>query len=205
MIRALTRTVAAAVAVAALGGCALLSSPDPVRLYRFGTAPSPEVGAAGAPAGQVPVAMGRPEFVQAARDDRILGVTGTDAAYIAGARWVASADVLFSDALEDAFAAEARRVRLIGPRELTRSSQTLDVDVRTFEARYPAPEAAPTVTIVARVRLLDSRERTVAAERIFAVEEPATVNRVSAIVEAFDTATQELNRQIVAWTDQNAR
>ncbi|WP_374515424.1 ABC-type transport auxiliary lipoprotein family protein [Brevundimonas sp.] len=205
MIRTLTRTVAAAASVAALGGCALLSSPEPVSLHRFGAAPDSEIGAAGAPAGQVQVAMRRPEFVQAARDDRILGVTGTDAAYIAGARWVASADVLFSDALEDAFAAEARRVRLIGPRELTRAEQTLDVDVRTFEARYPAPGAIPTATIVARVRLLNAQERTVAADRIFAVEQPATANRVSAIVEAFDAATRDLNSQIVAWTDQNAR
>lgn len=205
MIRILTRTAAAAAAVAAVGGCALLSSPEPVSLYRFGAAPDAEFGASGAPAGQVPVAMRRPEFVQAARDDRILGVTGTDAAYIAGARWVASADVLFSDALEDAFAAESRRVRLIGPRELTRAGQTLDVDVRTFEARYPAPGAIPTATIVARVRLLNAQERTVAAERIFAVEQPATANRVSAIVAAFDAATRDLNSQIVAWTDQNAR
>ena len=206
MIRALTRTaVAAAAAITALGGCALLSSPEPVNLYRFGAAADGEVGASGAPAGQVQVAMRRPEFVQAARDDRILGVTGTDAAYIAGARWVTSADVLFSDALEDAFAAEARRVRLIGPRELTRSNHTLDVDVRTFEARYPAPGVAPTIAVVARVRLLDSQERSVAAERIFAVEQPAAANRVSAIVEAFDAATRDLNSQIVAWTDQNAR
>lgn len=205
MTRTLTRLVAAAAAVAALGGCALLSSPEPVSLYRFGAAPDTEVGASGAPASQVQVAMRRPEFVQAARDDRILGVTGTDAAYIKGARWVASADVLFSDALEDAFAAEAQRVRLIGPRELTRAEQTLDVDVRTFEARYPAPGAVPTATIVARVRLLNAQERTVAAERIFAVEQPAAANRVSAIVEAFDAATRDLNSQIVAWTDQNAR
>jgi len=205
LIRALTRIAVAAAAVAALGGCALLSSPEPVSLYRFGAVPDGEAGASGAPAGQVQVAMRRPEFVQAARDDRILGVTGTDAAYIKGARWVTSADVLFSDALEDAFAAEAQRVRLIGPRELTRSNQTLDVDVRTFEARYPAPGAAPTATIVARVRLLNAQERTVAAERIFAVERPASANRVSAIVEAFDGATRELNSQIVSWTDQNAR
>ncbi len=205
MIRTLTRTAAVTAAVAALGGCALLSSPEPVNLYRFGAAPDTEVGASGAPAGQVQVAMRRPEFVQAARDDRILGVTGTDAAYIKGARWVASADVLFSDALEDAFAAEARRVRLIGPRELTRAEQTLDVDVRTFEARYVAPGVAPTATIVARVRLLNAQERTVAAERVFAVEQPAAANRVSAIVAAFDAATRDLNSQIVAWTDQNAR
>lgn len=207
MIRALNtsfgKVALAAVAAASLGGCALLSSPDPVSLYRFGA--SPAGGDAVAPASQVQVAMRRPEFVQAAREDRILGVTGSEAAYIKGARWVSPANVLFSDALESAFASQAQRVRLIGPRELTRSSQALDIDVRTFEARYPAPGAAPTVTIVARVRLLNAEERSVAAERVFVVEQPASANRVSAIVEAFDVATRDLNSQIVSWTDQNAR
>ena len=200
----LTRTAALAAALALLGGCALLSSPEPVNLYRFGNTAA-GAGERAAPAGQVQVAMRRPEFAQAAREDRILGVTGTQAAYIKGARWVSSADILYSDALEEAFASQAQRVRLIGPRELTRAEQALDIDVRTFEARYPAPEAAPTVVIVARVRLLNAQERTVAAERIFSVEQPAGANRVSAIVDAFDAATRDLNSQIVAWTDQNAR
>lgn len=204
MIRALSKTFVAVAAVASLGGCALLSSPEPVSLYRFGAQPVGE-GDAIAPASQVQVAMRRPEFVQAAREDRILGVTGSEAAYIKGARWVSPANVLFSDSLEAAFAEQAQRVRLIGPRELTRSSQALDIDVRTFEARYPAPGAAPTVVIAARVRLLNAQERTVAAERVFVVEQPASVNRVSAIVEAFDVATRDINTQIVAWTDQNAR
>jgi len=47
-------------------------------------------------------------------------------------------------------------------------------------------------------------ERTVAAERVFTVEQPARENRVSAIVDAFDVATRDLNTQIVTWTDQNA-
>lgn len=204
MIRALSKTVVAVAAVASLGGCALLSSPDPVALYRFGGAPG-QSASDPIPAGQAQVAMRRPEFVQAAREDRILGVTGTEAAYIKGARWVSPANVLFSDALEEAFANQAQRVRLIGPRELTRSNQALDIDVRTFEARYPAPGAAPTVVVVARVRLLNAQERTVAAERVFTVEQPASANRVGAIVEAFDIATRDLNTQIVSWTDQNAR
>lgn len=203
MIR-LIRTVAAVAAVAMLGGCSLLASPDPVQLYRFGGA-SESAALPEAPASQVQVAMRRPEFVQAAREDRILGVTGNEAAYIKGARWVSSADVLYSDALESAFASQATRVRLIGPRELTRSNQALDIDVRTFEARYPAPGAVPTVVIVARVRLLNAQERSVSAERLFVVEQPASENRVSAIVAAFETATRDLNTQIVAWTDQNAR
>lgn len=197
----------AAVAVAAtalLGGCSLLSTPDPVQLYRFG-ASGGGGGTETTPAGQAQVAMRRPEFPQAVREDRILGVTGTEAAYIKGARWVSSADILFSDSLETAFADQATRVRLVGPRELTRSPQALDIDVRSFEARYASPGAAPVVTIVARVRLLNAQERTVAAERVFTVEQPAGENRVGAIVSAFDTATRDIQSQIVAWTDQNAR
>ncbi|HEY0925504.1 ABC-type transport auxiliary lipoprotein family protein [Brevundimonas sp.] len=203
MIR-LLKGVAAVAAVAVLGGCSLLSTPDPVQLYRFGNLPS-GVSERESPASTVQVAMRRPEFAQAVREDRILGVTGTEAAYIKGARWVSSADVLFSDSLESAFAAQATRVRLVGPRELTRASQALDIDVRTFEARYASPGAAPVVTIIARVRLLNAQERSVMAERVFTVEQPAGENRVGAIVSAFDAATRELNSQIVAWTDQNAR
>lgn len=202
MIR-LLKGAAAVAAVAVLGGCSLLSTPDPVQLYRFGNLPS-GVSEHEAPASTVQVAMRRPEFAQAVREDRILGVTGTEAAYIKGARWVSSADILFSDSLESAFAAQATRVRLVGPRELTRASQALDIDVRTFEARYAAPGATPVVTIIARVRLLNAQERSVTAERVFTVEQPATENRVSAIVSAFDEATRDLNSQIVAWTDQNA-
>jgi cholesterol transport system auxiliary component len=205
MISTLKSAAAAVALTALLGGCSLLSTPDPVQLYRFGGMPRGEAGADANPAALAQVAMRRPEFPQAVREDRILGVTGTEAAYIAGARWVSSADILFSDSLETTFAEQATRVRLVGPRELTRSSQALDIDVRTFEARYPAPGAAPVATIVARVRLLNAQERTVAAERVFTVEQPASENRVSAIVSAFDTATRDVQTQIVAWTDQNAR
>ena len=203
MIRIL-KGAAALAAVAALGGCSLLSTPDPVQLYRFGNLPS-GVSERESPASTVQVAMRRPEFAQAVREDRILGVTGTEAAYIAGARWVSSADILFSDSLESAFAAQATRVRLVGPRELTRASQALDIDVRTFEARYASPGAAPVATIIARVRLLNAQERSVTAERVFTVEQPASENRVGPIVSAFDAATRELNSQIVTWTDQNAQ
>ncbi|QDH74922.1 hypothetical protein FKQ52_04985 [Brevundimonas sp. M20] len=153
----------------------------------------------------VQVVMRRAEFAQAVRGDRILGVTGTEAAYIKGARWVSSADVLFSDALESAFAAQAERVRLVGPRELTRSGQALDIDVRTFEARYASPGAAPVATIITRVRLLNAEDRSVTAEQVFLVEKPAAENRVGAIISAFDEASRDLNTQIVEWTDRNAR
>lgn len=197
----LIRLAVAAAGALAVSACALLSTPDPVQTYRFGSAP---VSAAAPAASPVQVALRRVEFPEAVEGDKLLGVTGTETAYIKGARWVSPAADLYMESLENAFAAQATRVRLIGPRELTRGERTLDVDVRSFEARYDAPGLAPTIVVAARVRLLAMPDRTVAAERLFTVEQPAGANRVSAIVEAFDTATRDLNTQIVTWTDANA-
>lgn len=194
------RLAVAAAGALAVSACALLSTPDPVQTYRFGSAP---ISAAAPAASLVQVALRRVEFPEAVEGDKLLGVTGTETAYIKGARWVSPAADLYMESLENAFAAQATRVRLIGPRELTRGERTLDVDVRSFEARYDAPGLAPTIVVAARVRLLAMPDRTVAAERLFTVEQPAGANRVSAIVEAFDTATRDLNTQIVTWTHAN--
>lgn len=197
MIRPLVATTLALT----LSGCALLSSPEPVQLYRFGSAGD----VVGTPvASPVQVKLRAVEFPSAARGDRLLGVTGTEAAYIGGARWVSPALVLYSDSVEAAFAAQARSVRLIGQQELTPTTHLLDIDVRSFEARYNGVDLAPTVVMTARVRLLRFRERTVVAEETFTLSREAGQNRVSAIVEAFDAVTGELNTRIVTWTDANA-
>lgn len=188
----------------ALTGCALLSTPDPVQTYRFGGQPmaAAEPAAAAAP---IAVTLRRVEFPQATEGDRILGVTGVETAYIAGARWISDARDLYTESLEGAFAAQSSRVRLTGFREAAPATHSLALDVRAFEARYSAPGAAPTVVVSVRARLLSAPRREVAAERAFTVEQPATANRVGAIVQAFDIAVRDLNTQVVAWTDASVR
>ena len=198
----LIRPIAATVALMTLSACALLSTPDPVQTYRFGGGAASS--AASLVASPVQVTLRRVEFPEAVEGDKLLAVTGTEAAYIAGARWVSPAADLYMESIENAFAARATRVRLIGPRELTRGQRSLDIDIRSFEARYDAPGAIPTIVVAARARLLALPERTVLAERVFTVEQRPDENRVSAIVNAFDVATRDLNTQIVAWTDANA-
>ncbi|WP_426039094.1 ABC-type transport auxiliary lipoprotein family protein [Brevundimonas sp. DC300-4] len=196
------RTLAlAAIAAVSLSGCALLSSPDPVQLYRFGDAAGPVATPVASP---VQIKLRALDMPQASQGDRLLGVTGSEAAYIAGARWVSPALMLYSDALETSFGSQARTVRLIGRRELTPTTRLLDVDVRAFETRYDYAGATPTVMITVRARLLRFPERTVVSEQTFTVSQPAGENRVSAIVEAYDLATRDVNTQIVAWTDANA-
>jgi cholesterol transport system auxiliary component len=199
----LIRPIAVTLAAMALSACALLATPEPVQTYRFGEA-APAASAALSVASPTEVTLRRVEFPQAVEGDRLLGVTGTETAYIAGARWVSPAADLYMASIENAFTAQATRVRLIGPRELVRARRSLDIDVRSFEARYEAPGRAPTIVVTARARLLALPDRTVAAEQVFTIEQPATANRVSAIVEAFDIATRDLNTRIVAWTDASA-
>lgn len=203
MIRSsLIRLTAVGVAASLLAGCALLSSPDPVQTYRFG-GPAPVVSESVGSAATA-IALRRVEFPEAVEGDRLLGVTGTETAYIKGARWVSPAADLYMESLENAFAGQATRVRLVGAREIVRGGRSLDIDMRAFEARYDAPGVAPTVVITARARVTTLPDRNVAAERMFSVEQPASENRVSSIVEAFDVATRDLNTQIVAWTEANA-
>ena len=199
----LIRPIAATLAAMALSACALLATPEPVQSYRFGEAAAAS-SAALSVASPTEVTLRRIEFPQAVEGDRLLGVTCTETAYIAWARWVSPAADLYMASIENAFAAQATRVRLIGPRELIRARRSLDIDVRSFEARYEAPGRAPTIVVTARARLLALPDRTLAAEQVFTVEQPATANRVSAIVEAFDIATRDLNTRIVAWTDASA-
>ncbi len=215
MIGSALKIGAAAAAALALSGCSLLSTPDPVQLYRFGAVMDTPAQAGERPA-PVLVSIRRIEVPDATKDDRILGVTGTQTAYIGGARWVSPAETLFDDSLMAAFAARPDQVRVLDRREPGTTPLVLRVTVSSFEARYlQGPEAAPTVVITARAQLRNTPERERGAgpirpedgrtvERVFTVSQPAADNRVSAIVEAFDMATRDINTQLVDWTIRSA-
>ena len=188
----------------------MLSSPEPVQNYRFGL-PMAAPSAVGDTPAPLTVSIRRIEFPQATGDDKILGVTGLETAYIGGARWVSPASTLFDDSLKAAFANRADRIRVLGRREPGTPPLILQVTVTTFEARYAAPGAVPDVVVTARAQLRSTPERRAgggtirpeegrSVERVFTVTQPAGDNRVSAIVAAFDTATRDINTQIADWT-----
>lgn len=200
------RTLAFAALSAGLGGCvSLLPKSDPAQLYTFGR------GDAGATAPAAPVAGPRAgvllaavTFPRAATGDQILTMTGTEAAYIAESRWIGPASVLFREAVERRFETAAQRSRLIARGDIGFSSLILRLDVRAFEASYPnGPETIPTVTVNVRARLTAADGRFL-DERSFVQQRPATENRVSTIVAAFDQATTEALDGVVAWVDQTA-
>jgi cholesterol transport system auxiliary component len=200
MIRRILGLVAIGACALALSGCiSLLPKSKPSQMYRFG--PTPAVAPAATPS-SVAVFRTNGQFQEEAADDRILTTTGGHAAYIAQSRWVAPAQVLFDQAVSNAF--DASRVRLIARGQQGRAAYALRIDVRSFEARYEAgPREAPTVVVHIHAALTKSDQSSV-GEQDFEVSAPASDNRVGAIVAAFDKATKDVIGRLVAWTETKA-
>ncbi len=201
-MQAMTRVAMLVAAASVLAGCiSLFPKTDPAQLYRFGTTtPQLQETASGEPSfGVLLMATG---FDRAAASDRILTVTGTQAAYIKDARWVTTSVALFDSAVQRAFDADQGPARLVDRAEIARIDYVLKLDVRTFEARYDrGQDVAPTIVVEVRAALDRTNDRTVVGDRNFKASVTASENRVGAIAEAFDQAVASVLGEVVAWVD----
>jgi cholesterol transport system auxiliary component len=189
-------------AAVSLSACvSLFPEADPAQTYRFGVGEAPASGASLASRpGAFGVIKARTGFVRASAGDQILTVApGSETAYIAGARWVSPAIVLFDEAVERAFDGDAGRARLISRGEVGRAELTLQLDVRAFEADYRnGLRSTPNARVEVRALLTRNQDRTLVGDQVFAVNVPASDNRVGAIAAAFDTATAQVLEQVIA-------
>ena len=199
----------AGLAIVGLAGCiSLFPAAPPVQLYTFGelappAQPTPAASAAGAP--RVAVVLTAVELPRAAAGDQILTLTGQAAAYLAGARWLTPAGVMFQSDAERALAAGAPHARLLARSESGAADALLRLDVADFEARYDdEPGSAPTV-LVSLTATLSRPDGRPLSQRTFTVRQPAAENRVTAIVAAYDRATRQALSQVAAWTDAAAQ
>jgi cholesterol transport system auxiliary component len=200
--RSVIRGLLLASATSLLVGCiSLFPKEDPAQLYRFGaTAAQVQETASGGPGFDVFLTV--TGFDRAAASDRILTVSGTQAAYIKRARWVTSAAALFDSAVQHAFDADQGPARLVSKGEIAKADYVLRLDVRTFEARYDnGPAAAPTIVVEVHAALDRTRNQTVAGDRSFKAAVTASDNRMGAIAEAFDQAVAQVLGTLAAWVD----
>lgn len=191
--------VAAVLSLAApAAGCiSLFPKAKPSQLYRFGVEGA---GEATDPAGRTyNVSRAPTVFTRAAASDRILTMTGAEAAYVAGSRWVAPAVTLFDEAAARTFDAAPGCARLLSRGDASSPDARLRIEVRTFEARYlDGPGLAPTAVVEVNVSLTRSQDREVILDRAVRVEERAADNRVGAIVSALDSASSKALTQVAA-------
>lgn len=208
LLRTAARAAIVAAAAAAVAACVtVFPETKPVQLYRFGAAPAAAEEAPGETVAAQPVGVlkGRTTFTRSVATDRILTITGAEAAYIADARWVSPASVLFDEALDQAFDDNAGPARLVVRGEASRAVYFLRLDVSSFEAVYDhGQRAAPTVVVRVRAVLTRSSDRTLAGDETIEVKVRAKTNRVGSIVEAFDAAASQGIAKVVAWTNEKA-
>ena len=198
------RALVAAVLTLPLGACvSLFPKADPVQLYRFGTEPPAAAAVAGTPFGVLKLPT---TFTRASASDRILTVTGGEAAYVKDARWVAPAAVLFDEAVNRAFQGADGRARLITRGEVAQADYTLKLDVRTFESRYlNGPKAPPEVVVETRAVLTSNVDRKLIGEKMFTARVAAGDNRMAAIVPAYDEAVDKVVGDLYGWVNSTGR
>jgi cholesterol transport system auxiliary component len=195
------RILAVGAAASLLAGCiSVLPKEAPEQLYRFGGGAAAQ--AASPPTTRFAVQSGVASFERAATGDRILTVTGDQAAYLTGGRWVIAAPALFEAAVTQAFDADQGAARLIARGENVRPDYFLKLDVRTFETQYVhGAGAPPTVVVSVYAALSRQNDRSLAGERTFTASVPATENRIGAIVAAYGQAVAQSLGAMVKWVD----
>ncbi len=205
MIRNVAKTFGRVLAVSAvafsLSACiSVFPKTKPVTTYRFGDA---DLSVAKSPPGAMFGVLKAPSaFTRAAASDRLLTVTNGEVAYIADARWVSPAFILFEEAIARAFDNDPGRARLIGRGEVAKADLVLRLEVRKFEADYVnGPKAAPEIVVRVRGVLNRNSDRALVGDQIFEARVKAADNRVSAIVPAYDQAVAKVLGDVVGWVN----
>ena len=189
-----------------LTGCvSLLPKQPPAQLYQFGQTPPPASSALQTLVGRGQTSPGvilsQVTLPRAAIGDGILTARGDEAAYIAGARWLTPAVLMFQEDVQNAFQARATTVRLIDRGQLGAAAALLRLDVTEFDARYdPAAGSEPPTVVVSLRATLTRADGRALVQKVFTERRPAAQDRVSAIVQAYDLAVQGVMAQAVDWT-----
>lgn len=193
----------------ALGGCGTISSLNSAS-RSLDTYELTAVEAAGpaARSGGPTLAIVSPTASGAIASDRIvIKPDALQVAFLGDGRWVDPAPVLIQQLLSRSLASTGRFGLVTTSSSGPLPDHTLVVDIEAFQAEI-APEGAPApVRVVVRLSLtvLSESDGRVAARRRFEAEAWASDDNAAAIVPAFDTATERVLREVVAWTASAAR
>ena len=204
------RWLACACALALLlGGCAgnLLQSdapaPDTFRLGVAATTASTDSATSASSA--LALVVARPRAATAIDTDRIaVRSAGSRFDYYSAARWAEPAPQMLQENLVSALAATAQ----FGGGVMTAPARTpaellLDVELRRFEAVTAGADAAdsgaaPVVHVQVQVSLVDSRRAARVTSFVSEAAVPASENRLSAVIAAFDRANAQVVNDISA-------
>ncbi len=119
--------------------------------------------------------------------------------YYAKAQFPDRVPVIVQDALVANFENGGRIDRVSNARDALQADYLLVSDIRDFEAKYDVPDGAPTVIVGLSVKLVSAQGRRIVATFATRHTVPATADRITAAVQAFEAALAAAAAAIVSW------
>jgi cholesterol transport system auxiliary component len=177
-----------ALALTACSGSLLQSNAEAPETYRLH---GPALADRG---GRLPLALAvaRPRAAAALDTDRVAVVrTASRFDYFAGVRWSEPAPQILQQLLVNAFTADGRFAAVVAAPSRVPADLSLDVELRRFEADYPADGAAPEVRVEMLVTLIEMRPTRRVASFLAVGTAVAAENRRAAVVAAFEVASAQ--------------
>ncbi len=189
----LARLSATLALATSLSACiTLFPTTKSAQLYRFQAKATESTASAPASAGpKVNFIRAGGSFTAAASGDRILTVSGPEAAYIAHARWMEPAEILFNQALRNSFSQNRGPARLLSPGEPGRPDLSLRLDISRFDVDYDhGARQPPTVCIDLHGVITRLSGGQIVRDKSLTIRVRARSNQVSAIIVAFQAAVE---------------
>lgn len=145
------------------------------------------------------LAVSRPRAVSSLDTDRIAVVRpGGGFDYFAGMRWADAAPQMLQGLLVQAIDADGRFEAVVAAPSRVPADRLLDVELRRFEAAYGTKAGAPRVRVELQASLVDLRRGLRVASFAAASEVDAAGDDRGAVIAAFDRATADAVRHVVA-------
>lgn len=116
------------------------------------------------------------------------------------ARWSDSVPDMLQSHLGQTFNDSGKITATTGLDTNTASDALLLLDIRQFEAIYADDDKSASAVISVQANVQSLRNNRIIASKHFKVEIPARDRKVPQVMEAFDTALQQVSREILAWT-----
>lgn len=201
-ISGIARRSLAGAAVLALAGCAsLFVATPPGKLYRLspnGSYPS------NLPHVRAQLLIDLPQAPAGIDTSRIaLSKSPISLDYYADAAWTDQAPALIEAALLASFENTGAITAIDRASTGLRADFILRTEIRHFEAVYDAAGGPPRIWVAIIAGLVAMPRRTIIAQALFERHVPAAADSVSAVVGAFNTATDAVLKDIVLWTLNN--
>jgi cholesterol transport system auxiliary component len=194
----------ASLTLAACGGL-FQTKAKPPTMYLLSAMPQPSARAAATPI-PADLAVLRPRARAGLDTDRIAAVyPDRHLDYYADVRWSGPLDQVVQDMAVQEFHAIGGLRNVTSDVSAFSSAYWLELQVTDFQAEYSAADGAPVIHVRLTARLGKSADRRMLGRFESDIRQPASDNRMSAIVDAFNRAADQALAEIVAGATQAMR